>query len=58
MAIKDDKVIAKLPSSEKLELVQMSEALDIPVSQIVREALREKVIKLRKHPKMKLVETA
>ncbi len=62
MAIKDDKVIAKIPANEKAELVDMAETLDIPISQIVREAVREKVLKMqRTHPKLKnrpAVETA
>jgi hypothetical protein len=36
----DDKVIAKLPSEEKQELVELGEKLDMTLGQITREALQ------------------
>lgn len=53
MKIKDDKIIAKLPIDEKQELADFALVLDVPMSQIIREGVREKMVKLRKHPKVK-----
>jgi predicted DNA-binding protein len=47
MAIKDDKVIAKLPAEEKQELIRLAESLDVPISQIVREGVRSRIAELQ-----------
>lgn len=56
MANKTDTVGVRFAEGEREELDKIAEVLDIPTSQIVREAVREKVAKLRKHPKVKAAE--
>lgn len=61
--MKNQSLRANVNEAEKKELEQIAEALDVPESQIIREAVREKVQKLQKtHPKLKksapIVETA
>lgn len=43
----------RFAEGESEELEQIAEVLDVPVAQIVREAVREKVAKLQRHPKIK-----
>jgi hypothetical protein len=40
MALKDDKVIAKLPADEKEALIDFADRLDVSQGQIIREALQ------------------
>lgn len=47
---------ANIDEAEKEELESIAATLDIPVAQIIREGVREKVVKLRKHPKVKAAE--
>jgi uncharacterized protein (DUF1778 family) len=47
MAIKDEKIVVKINSDEKQVINQMATGLDIPVSQFVREAVREKIAAIR-----------
>lgn len=47
MAIKDEKLVAKINSEEKIAITEAAEQLDIPVSQFVREAVREKIAALK-----------
>jgi uncharacterized protein (DUF1778 family) len=47
MAIKDEKLVAKINSEEKVAITEAAEQLDIPVSQFVREAVREKIAALK-----------
>lgn len=56
MKNKTDRVSARVTEDERQELESISDILDIPEAQIVREAVREKVAKLRKHPKVKAAE--
>ena len=54
MKEKKEKVFARVNEAEKDELFEMSEILDIPVSHIVREGLRDKVQQLKKeNPKLR-----
>ena len=39
--MKDDKIIAKINSAEKAQLVEISQKLDVPVSQLIREGVRD-----------------
>lgn len=55
MAIKDEKLVVKISSEDKQELNDLAEVLDRPASQIVREAVKEKVAELKLS---RLVETA
>lgn len=51
---KNQSLRANISTTEKQELDAVATVLDIPTSQIIREAVREKVAKLRKtHPKLK-----
>ncbi len=47
MAIKDDKLVVKINSDEKDEITETAERLDIPVSQFMREAAREKIASIK-----------
>lgn len=55
MKPKDDKIIAKLPRDDKQELVDWAAERDVSVSQIVREAVREKMARRRKKVKPEAV---
>lgn len=50
---KTDTVGVRFAEGEKEELENIAEILDVPLAQIVREAVREKVEKLQKHPKIR-----
>lgn len=51
--IKTTQIAARIKETEREELRQVAETLDIPESQIIREAVREKVTELQKtHPKL------
>lgn len=59
--MKNQSLRANVNALEKQELEAVATVLDVPEAQIIREAVREKVAKLRKtHPKLKglVVETA
>lgn len=57
--MKTESLRTNIAKDEKKELDRICEILDVPSAQIIREAVREKVQKLRKtHPKLKTVETA
>lgn len=43
MALKDEKLGIKVNSGEKDLIAEIAKELDIPVSQFVREAVREKI---------------
>lgn len=47
MAIKDEKLVVKISSEDKQELNDLALELDRPASQIVREAVKEKVAELK-----------
>jgi hypothetical protein len=47
MAIKDDKLVVKINSEEKDEIIETADRLDIPVSQFIREAAREKIAAIK-----------
>jgi len=49
---------ANIDEAEHEELEALAKALDIPAAQIVREGTREKMAKLRKHPKVRAAEAA
>lgn len=54
MSKKTTSVNVRLREGERQELDDIAEVLDVPTSQIVREAVREQVAKLKKrHPKLK-----
>ena len=44
---------ANVDKEEKAELEKIATILDVPEAQIIREGFREKMVKLRKHPKVK-----
>lgn len=46
----------RFPEGESNELDRIADILDVPTAQIVREAVREKVAKLQRHPKVKAAE--
>lgn len=47
MKPKDDKLITTIAADEKQELFELAAKMDVPASQIVREAVREKVAKIK-----------
>lgn len=47
MATKDEFLHIKINGDEKQEIAEHAETLDIPVSQFVREAVREKIATLK-----------
>lgn len=56
---KTTQIAARINEAEREELATVATVLDIPEAQIIREAVREKVAKLKRtHPKLKAVETA
>lgn len=56
--MKNDHISVKLNEKDKENLTEISALLDVPFSQIVREAINEKVTELkRSHPKLQ-TETA
>jgi hypothetical protein len=48
---KEEKIVARLDGVEKTEIEALSEALDITVSQIIRDSVREHLPKLRSRAK-------
>lgn len=56
MGNKTNQIAARISEDERKELNDIAEILDVPEAQIVREAVREKMVKLRKHPKVKAAE--
>jgi hypothetical protein len=51
---KDEQVFTRITRDESVELVEIATILDISVSQIIREGLREKVEFLKaNHPKLR-----
>ena len=46
--MKDEKIQIRITKADKQELTTISEKLDIPASQIAREAIREKISELTK----------
>lgn len=50
---KTETVGVRFAEGERDELDKIADILDVPVAQIVREAVREKVAKLQKHPKVR-----
>lgn len=48
---KDERVNVRINEAEKAELEAIGEKLDVPVSQIVREAVRERIAVLREQVK-------
>lgn len=49
--MKNEAIKVRLEEKDKEELVEVSTTLDIPSSQIVREAVREKIAELKRtHP--------
>lgn len=47
MGLKDDKLVVKINGDEKQEIIEAAERLDIPVSQFVREAARDKIAAIK-----------
>ena len=45
---KDDKIIFKLPKSEKDEAMVVAERMDIPVAQIARDGFRKEMARITK----------
>ncbi len=49
--MKNDQIFVRMSEEEKSELTQISEQIDVPFSQITREAIREKISALKRtHP--------
>lgn len=47
MKIKDEKLVVKISSDDKRELAELALEQDRPASQIVREAVKEKIARSR-----------
>ena len=58
MGIKDDKLVVKINSDEKQEITEMADRLDIPVSQFIREAARDKIAAIRLKAETETAEAA
>lgn len=59
--MKTESLRTNISKDEKKELERVCRILDVPSAQIIREAVREKVLKIKRtHPKLKTgtVETA
>ena len=55
--MKNDNIFVRISEQEKLELAEISEIIDVPLSQITREAIREKIAELKKtHPLLQQLE--
>lgn len=51
--MKNEQIIVRISENEKAELNQISEQIDVPFSQITREAIREKIAELKRtHPRL------
>jgi hypothetical protein len=50
---KTETIGVRFAEGEREELEGIAEILDVPMAQIVREAVREKIAKLQKHPKIR-----
>lgn len=49
--IKDERILIRINQAEKNEFEEIANRLDIPVAQIAREAMREKIAELKRtHP--------
>lgn len=48
MGTKDETLHIKINSDEKDEITEMAAKLDVPISQFIREAAREKVAALKR----------
>lgn len=50
---KNERILIRINQSEKVEFEEIANRLDIPISQIAREAIREKMAELKRtHPRL------
>jgi antitoxin component of RelBE/YafQ-DinJ toxin-antitoxin module len=46
--MKDEMLKIRVPANDKQEICQVAEALDVPVSQIVRDGIRNRIAELKR----------
>jgi len=56
---KDERIMIRIYSNEKTEFEEIANRLDVPISQLAREGLREKIAELKRtHPLLQKAEQA